>query len=192
MTQILWLDLETTGNTDDDEIIEIGAVLTDESLNELSGYERVYRTRRSISDINPFVQKMHFDNGLWAETASATAYADDVGVEGDILGWLGQNGALKSPLPLAGSGVSHFDRKYIRKTWPRLDRRLTYWHYDVGVLRRFLRLYGYGLPAFEGKAHRALDDARQHLEEARYYGLYLDLHTPGGAVLPIDVRCHPE
>jgi oligoribonuclease len=169
---ILWLDLETTGNRDDADIIEVGAVLTDRLLVEQGEFSRVYRTRVPVSDIDPLVLKMHFDNGLWAETTKSPVFAEEC--EAELLSWLGKAGALKSPLPLAGSGVSHFDRRYIRRIWPRLDRRLTHWHYDIGVMRRFLVLFGSEMVADTPpvKAHRAINDARMHLREALSYRDY--------------------
>ena len=90
-----------------------------------------------------------------------------------ILGWLGTHQAFRGVLPLAGSGVSHFDRRFIRRYWPSLDRKLAYAMFDVGVVRRFLREWGLGLlpPEYaETRAptigHRALSDAEDHRQEA--------------------------
>ena len=178
---ILWLDLETTGNGPDDDIIELGAVLTDQDYNILTSFERVYRTKRAISVINPHVLRMHYDNGLWLLTGESIRYAEDPGSEGEILQWLGKAGALKGErfLPLAGSGTSHFDRRYIERDWPSLARRLTYWNLDIGVVRRFMRNWMKPeeferafAPAPEGvdpKHHRALSDVMQHIAEARLY-----------------------
>jgi oligoribonuclease len=177
---ILWLDLETTGNGPDDDIIELGAVLTDQDYNILTSFERVYRTKRAISVIAPRVLKMHYDNGLWLKTIEATSYAVDA--ESEILAWLGKAGALKggaASLPLAGSGTSHFDRRYIERDWPSLARRLTYWNLDIGVVRRFMRNWmteqefkvAFTLRPGEAdpKHHRALSDVMLHIEEARLY-----------------------
>ena len=173
---ILWIDLETTGNGPDDDIIELGAVLTDKDYVIQSSFARVYRTRRAVSVISPKVLEMHFANGLWRDTIEATSYAADS--EDEILAWLGKAGALKggaNSLPLAGSGTSHFDRRYIERDWPSLARRLTYWNLDIGVVRRFLRSWlpeevqSYVIDSQAGKHHRALADVMQHLQEAIEY-----------------------
>ena len=167
---ILWVDLETTGVEDMDEIVEIGAILTNEHLEEIDRLEMIFGTSRILSEIEPHVLQMHAENGLLYELNGKTMAEDR---EGEILSWLGQHGALKlGRLPIAGSGVGHFDRRFIRKYWPKLENRLQYWTYDVGVMRRLWRLASgktLGEDAFEGKTHRAMDDIEQHLQEARLY-----------------------
>jgi oligoribonuclease len=187
---ILWLDLETTGNDVFDDIIELGAVLTDQELEEVSSFHRVYRTTRAVSEIDEYVFKMHVDNGLWLDSINATDWAATERSQADILEWLGKAGALKGgakSLPLAGSGTSHFDRRYIERVWPKLAKRLTYWNLDIGVVRRFFRQWvgpevwkAYFQLSEEGvdpKNHRALDDVRQHIQEARDFRAYVRGHV---------------
>lgn len=177
---ILWLDLETTGNRPDDDIIELGAVLTDQRYDIITSFERVYRTFQPISNIHPRVLQMHFDNGLWDATTHSDKYARDA--EAEILAWLGKAGALKggsASLPLAGSGTSHFDRRYIERDWPSLAKRLTFWNLDIGVVRRFMRSWltpevfaanFQGYPeGTDPKDHRAMADVLLHIKEARDY-----------------------
>lgn len=168
---ILWVDLETTGNTDEDEIIEVGAVVTDYELTELVAYEQVFRTTRSISDIDPIVLDMHVANGLWKDTHGKETAVERAQDAGGLLYFLGVNDCLKGGrIALAGSGVGHFDRRYIRRYWPNLENRLTFWNIDIGVVRRFLRLSGHDIPSGGvDKTHRALDDIRGHIDEARQY-----------------------
>ena len=82
---------------------------------------------------------------------------------------------------LAGSGVGHFDRRFIRAQMPRTDKRFTYWAYDLGVIRRlFDRVHPdlvRPLPA-GGKAHRGLADALDHRAEWLHYEALL---TENGA-----------
>lgn len=178
---ILWLDLETTGNRPHDEIIEVGAALTHQDYSIVSTFSETYRTTLPVSEINDRVFDMHVTNGLWKETMKSRSYAHDRGAEAAILSWLGKNSALKGgdySLPLAGSGTSHFDRRYIERDWPRLAKRLTFWNLDIGVVRRFMRSW---LPedvwgalqsqedGVDPKTHRALDDVMLHISEARDY-----------------------
>jgi oligoribonuclease (3'-5' exoribonuclease) len=53
---------------------------------------------------------------------------------------------------------------------PRLTKWFRYYSIDVGVLRRSLELIGRtdALLSKQDKAHRALADARYHLEEMRH------------------------
>jgi oligoribonuclease len=167
---ILWVDLETTGTEPEDQIIEIGAILTDEHFVEQSRYHAIYKSDVPLSSIDPFVLKMHADNGLLFGTHAQQKFAGED--ESEILAWLGKAGALKmGRLTLAGSGVSHFDRRFINRAWPKLSNRLQYWAYDIGNVRRFFRLAtGTTLdPVDTRKTHRAMDDIEYHLDEARLY-----------------------
>lgn len=175
---ILWLDLETTGtNEEKDDIIEVGMVLTEANaaFTQVAEYSRVYKTTVPISDIEPHVWQMHTDSGLWRDMfAHAKLYADQ-DLQG-IMDWLGRCGALKHDLPLAGSGVAHFDRRFIETAWPALAKRLTYWSYDIGSVRRFARLAdrAFGpeverreMPGVDLRHHRALADTYDAITEAR-------------------------
>lgn len=172
---ILWLDLETTGSRDDARIIEVGCVLTDATpqLSEISTFETIigpYIKQTEIVDNVVF--NMHNKSGL-IDALLDPLLPDVHEAEKMLLRWLREHaGTSDNHIPFAGSGVGHFDKKYIQRDWPTLTKKLTYWPYDVGVLRRFLRLAGWDLPAKEGdKPHRALADTLLHVEEAR---LYLD------------------
>jgi oligoribonuclease (3'-5' exoribonuclease) len=172
---MLWLDLETTGNSPDADIIEVGVVLTDQTpeLHELEGGVRSLLVEPTeywrLFALDEVVARMHSGSGLTRELHTAVGVLALAEVETALLGLLQPYGT--EHIPLAGSGVSHFDRQYIRRDFPRFDKRLTYWAYDVGVVRRTLRLAGIELPSGDQttKTHRALDDARQHAQEMRDY-----------------------
>lgn len=170
---ICWLELETTGSDVElDYIMEIGAVMTDFDFEELGetpyseviglpnvGFERVNN--------NPVVKKMHTENGLLEECKKSLPFDFD----DHFKNWM-RSLVPQGKVILAGSGVSHFDRKFITRYMWQTDRLLTYPMLDIGVVRRYLRYIGI-LPEnekwWEPKSHRALDDIRQHLGEARRY-----------------------
>ena len=170
---IVWVDLETTGSADDSEIIEIGSVITNtKDFSILSEFSQVIRcSAAGIERIraNPVVLNMHTKNGLLAELERGDGiplwHADDL-----MSSWItGVVGASTEHIPLGGSGVSHFDRKFIRRDLPKVDKRLSYWAYDVGVLRRTWKLLGLPTLDDEGKDHRALADIILHVEEFKFY-----------------------
>lgn len=175
---ILWFDLETTGTRPVDQVIEFGAVVTGQNLQVLGDYDCAYPVTEDFPLINvsPHVLKMHVENNLW-ESCHKAKYNDHQppfshkeSVEA-ILQWL-EHFLVDGRIISAGSGVSHFDRRFLAAYAPQLDRRLTYWNLDVGVMRRMLRLMCIiGDEEYfvnEGN-HRALDDAYRALEEARAY-----------------------
>lgn len=183
---VVWLDLETTGNRDDDKIIEIGAAVTDRDLNIIDNFETTvwpfpdmrkgtteFREKLLAETIipgtDPVVQRMHTVSGLWRDVARdgiALPTAD-----AELARFVRRFSPDGDHLPLAGSGVSHFDRRYIRAQLPQSERRFAYWHYDIGVVRRFMSWWGIDAPASvaakEGITHRALDDVHAHIAEAK-------------------------
>ena len=87
------------------------------------------------------------------------------------MAFLEANNAPSGRTVLAGSGVSHFDCRFIRHYLPELEAFLRYWMIDIGVVRRMYELWVGELPTAvnEEKTHRALDDVYCHLEEARTF-----------------------
>lgn len=174
---IAWLDLETTGSAESDVILECGIVLTDERLQVVASNSWVIHEDVKIELVDPYVVDMHDKNGLWLDVAASILLpeqADDA-----VSSWL--KGATKSTkhIALAGSGVGHFDRRYIKRYWPSTDKLFTYWALDVGVMRRFLKFAQREdlVPAAgdsSTKTHRALDDAQQHLDEAVHYMKWIE------------------
>lgn len=171
---IAWIDLETTGNRDDDRIIEVGFVLTDRDLNEvihLTDYCRPWGWEDLRARMAEPVVEMHTKNGLLfdIESIDPMEMSGPGRIDRNIAAVLFQFGG-GNHVPLAGSGVSHFDRKYIRREMPLTDSLLSYWAYDIGAVRRYLRWWGIEVPEAEqhaAKKHRALDDVREHIAEAK-------------------------
>jgi oligoribonuclease len=179
---VCFVDLECTGNRPLDQIIEIGAVMTDRNLNELSSKqivlsgpyemegETIFLSRDGqFERMDPFVVNMHTKNGLLADCAKSVTVLSDA--DAKMTEWI-RKYTSGDHIPLAGSGVSHFDRAFIRKDFPKFDKYLSYWAYDTGVIRRTLKLFGIDASfadTTDDKTHRALDDVRAHVEEMRRY-----------------------
>jgi oligoribonuclease (3'-5' exoribonuclease) len=167
---ILWIDLETTGSSNDADIIEFGAVLTDSSpeLNQLGEFTATLSTTKDYE--SPIVEEMHERSGLTIALDNPDFLLVS-SLEQAVLRWINDTiGFSTEHIAWGGSGVGHIDSKYIRRDMPYLSKRITYWVYDVGVLRRMLRLAGVEFKdTTEAKTHRALDDIKGHVQEARDY-----------------------
>lgn len=176
---ILWVDLETTGtDVQTDDVLEVGMIVTDQELRVISEFHRVTRLMRRELLMDGVVRRMHERSGLMEEVLNARQYSDQL--EPEILDWFRTMGK-DLQFALAGSGVSHFDRKFIARDWPRVNKRLRYWAYDVGVVRRFLRdICGIYIPDVEAtKPHRAMADIAMHLQEMiEYRALITEAVTP--------------
>jgi oligoribonuclease (3'-5' exoribonuclease) len=184
---IYWTDLECTGSTKDDYILEIGAVITDRELNEIDDRQIVLPITAQMEENLPdVVREMHTVNGLLDDCKSKVLALgegmfivpekvsyDHAVAEADLelSAWIkSYNGA--DHMPFAGSGVGHYDRRYYDRQLPLTSKRLTYWPLDIGVVRRFMDLAGVQLTTSitggtDAKTHRALDDTRVHINEAR-------------------------
>lgn len=176
---LLWVDLETTGsNEDKDCIIEVGAILTTTDLEAKETWNHVITpTPLGLGRLmqNGVVRPMHEKNGLLADIVERGCGIKPHESEADILHALQDVwGYNPKTVLLAGSGVGHFDRRFIKKQMPKLDNFLHYACLDIGVVRRATELFGYVHPA-KGeepntkKTHRALDDIELHLKEARIF-----------------------
>lgn len=168
---LLWLDLETSGTDETkDKILEIAVVVTTPELEELASFETAVWPdgwdERPPDDIDPYVMKMHTDSHLWEDCAS-TGVPVTV-AEAELILRLNMVGD-RHEFILAGSGVSHFDRRFLAAQMPELVKWLKYYSIDAGVLRRTLGLIGRDdlvRPA-PSKPHRAMADVRIHLDELR-------------------------
>lgn len=173
-----WCDLETTGlDQNHDPIIEIGVVVTEVAppCVELASYTaNILPEDDSWRDrMNTYVTEMHTTNGLLADIESTGKPIREVEIEIiDLLSTIGR----PHNFMLAGSGVSHFDRRFIGAQMPGLDKWLQYPSMDVGTVRRGFTFCGrqeltcFG-ETFAGgdKPHRGLADVRDHLNEWRKY-----------------------
>jgi oligoribonuclease len=171
---LLWLDLECTGSdAEHDSIIEIGCILTTPGLDPLGEFTAVVEPqpegygRMMLNDV---VRTMHRDNGLLLDLFAGLGRKQHE-VTRDLLEWLEGLGAQQGKTVLAGSGVGHYDRKFIDRYMPQLSRFLRYWCIDIGVIRRAHDMWvGTTVStANESKTHRALDDIRCHLKEAEAF-----------------------
>lgn len=177
VTHLLWLDTETTGADHDkgDEIIEIGCVLTTTDLDvvdERSSIITPSATARARLESNDYVLDMHTGNGLLADLDALDEAIPASVVDSEFVDWLRTHGVVSHGVAIAGSGVGHFDRRFLHLQMSRLDKFCTYWPIDIGNLRRVYR-FATGTDLAPGindaKPHRALDDVRLHLEEARAF-----------------------
>jgi len=168
----LILDTETTGNEPDSDLIEIGMVMLDvPSLSELGHYTIVIEPspeQFSAMMEKTVVREMHEKNGLIADLIAHKGVHPEI-ADSLINRWLDQYSADRSHIPYGGSGVAHFDRQYITRQLPRLNKRITYWALDVGSVRRIFALQGASTASIDAKTHRALDDAQVHAAELRFY-----------------------
>lgn len=179
-THIAWIDLETTGlDPKYDAVIEFGLVLTDRQLTEIDEKSwLVLPESLDMLKLNETVREMHNANGLLNDLiTSRDLLLAPTYLQYDISNWLRDHIAGlfsgDSTIALGGSGVSHFDVRWLQLHFPHVATMFHRSTLDVGVIRRFIENV-VGRPDLVPQhtrdlTHRALDDARQHLAEARHY-----------------------
>lgn len=171
---LAWIDLETTGSDESqDPIIEFAMIVTEPvaPFEQVRCMDRVVRPdgQKWSHRLNPTVLEMHVSNGLLADVFSGEAVT--IGeADSAATGCLHSLGKPHDFL-IAGSGVAHFDRRFIAAQMPKLDRFLQYAALDVGVLRRTLKAAQVTVPDREhgDKTHRALEDITDHIYEMRHF-----------------------
>lgn len=171
-TKLVWLDIETTGlDPNEDNILEIGIIITNELLNELAHASFVCRpTMKSLHRLSPVVFEMHTKNGLLKESLESSLQLEDI--DALACSFIEENDALGSPC--CGSTV-HFDRSFLRSYNLKLKDCFHYRNIDVSVLKNIARIYdpetytSAPIPTEEEKAHRVLGDLRVSIREFEHY-----------------------
>jgi len=174
---LVWCDLETTGtDRKKDHILEVAVIITTQELNALAKAEWLVSlpalTLFARLDANPVVKQMHKDSGL-LEALEDVEFADSISdIDKELSEMMDCVSTATNAFALAGSGVSHFDRDFIRRDMPEVEKRLQYGNLDVSVLRRTMRLVAPHLmpPApTTPKAHRSMADTQEALDEVIAY-----------------------
>lgn len=169
---LVWIDLEMTGlDPEADVIVEIAAIITDGSLDEIiEGPDLVlHADETALQGMVPIVQEMHHMSGLTEEIRrSSTSVAD---AEQQVLEFVKAHIPEPGFAPLAGNSV-HADRAFLHKHMPELEAWFHYRNVDVSTIKELARRWNPevldGAPE-KGGDHRALADIRESIKELRYY-----------------------
>lgn len=169
---LVWLDLETTGlDPVNDDILELGMVVTDDDLLEIGRRSWVLFNPGPDDRVHKVVREMHATNGLWAECAVSTLSRRTV--ERQAIEWLESIGVQMGEAPLAGNTIG-FDRSFLREGMPQLLGHFHYRSIDMSTVNELARrwwpaLYNQRPRPSETAAHRSLDDLDVSVALARFY-----------------------
>lgn len=180
MQHFLWIDTETTGlDPEKHSLIEIAAVVTDDKFQEVAEpFQRILWPATDTKYWDPWCLVQHTKSGLFPACEKEGIQSYDV--LNEVVNWATTtHSALHidtKEIMVAGSSV-HFDMSFIHRKWPTISKwmkeNLSHRAFDVSVLRTAFKLVPglvdkFGLKASgEDARHRALDDIRQDIRDAK-------------------------
>lgn len=175
---IVWLDLEMTGlniNTTeagkrDDEIVEIGVIVTDGNLVPRDkGLQLVIKpTDAALANMGDFVRKMHEKSGLLPLLKDGVSVAD---AEKQVLAYIQKHVPVRQSAQMGGNTI-HMDRRFLAKYMPAVEEWVHYRNVDTSTIKEVLfRWFPYVADAAPEKVgnHRALADAIESIRELAFY-----------------------
>ena len=175
---IVWLDLEMTGLTintteagkRDDEIVEIGVIVTDGNLvPQDKGLQLVIKpTDAALANMGDFVRKMHQNSGLLPLLKDGVSVAD---AEKQVLAYIKQHVPVRQTAQMGGNTIS-MDRRFLAKYMPAVEDWVHYRNVDTSTIKEVLfRWFPYVVEAAPEKIgnHRALADAIESIRELAFY-----------------------
>ncbi|MBJ7433290.1 MAG: oligoribonuclease, partial [Microbacteriaceae bacterium] len=175
---IVWLDLEMTGlniNTTepgkrDDEIVEIGVIVTDGNLvPQDNGLQLVIKpTDAAMANMGSFVRNMHDKSGLLPLIKDGVSVAE---AEKQVLAYITTHVPVRQTAQMGGNTI-HMDRRFLAKYMPSVEDWVHYRNVDTSTIKELLfRWFPYVVEAAPEKIgnHRALADAIESIRELAFY-----------------------
>lgn len=169
--RVLWMDLEMTGlSADEDLILEVAAIVTDWNFEEIATYQGIIKNNGKLLKVRFAKNSAFWDlnsesrDGLLSQNSKGKPLKK---IEGEILKFIKNNFVDDVPVLLAGNSI-HIDRRFIVANWPKLDARLHYRMLDVSAWKVVFD-GKFGQKFLKPDAHRALDDIRGSILELKYY-----------------------
>ena len=170
---LIWIDLEMTGlDTDQDRIIEIATIVTDENLNIFAEGPvlAIHQPDIVLNAMDEWNTRQHGQSGLVQRVRRSTLTAQDA--EQQTLAFLKKwVDAKKSPM--CGNSICQ-DRRFMHRLMPDLEQFFHYRNLDVSSVKELARRWRPELMDGLKKdaSHLAMDDIRDSIRELKYYREY--------------------
>lgn len=165
--KLLWVDLEMTGlEPKKDRILEVAAIATDWDFQEVARMTAVVKVPKNL-------MKKRMVGEFWAknkESYEQLMKQNETGlksseVEKELLEFIEKY--FGEEVILAGNSI-HQDRRFIRKEWKKLDKRLHYRMFDVSAWKVYFE-NAMKIKFTKRDMHRALDDIEGSIKEIKCY-----------------------
>jgi oligoribonuclease len=170
ISHLVWIDLEMTGlDPDNDVIIEIATIITDNNLNILAQGPvlAVHQPDAILAAMDEWNQKHHGQSGLIKRVKASTIDAEEA--ERQTIEFLKQ-WVPENASPICGNSIGQ-DRRFLYRYMPKLEAYFHYRNIDVSTLKELAARWAPQVKdGFKKQStHQALDDIIESIEELRYY-----------------------
>lgn len=167
---LVWIDLEMTGlNPDNDRIIEIATLVTDNYLNVVAEGPNlaINQPDELLDSMDEWNTRTHSQSGLIKKVKESTI--NDREAEKQTLAFLKQF-VKPNTSPMCGNTICQ-DRRFLFKYMPELEAFFHYRHLDVSTVKELAKRWDPKIyNNFDKEAkHQALDDIKESVEELKYY-----------------------
>jgi oligoribonuclease len=167
---LVWMDLEMTGlDPEDNVIIEIATIITDDELNIVAEGPviAVYQPDIELDKMDDWNVKTHNGSGLVARVKTSLVSMEEA--EKQTIEFIALH-VKKGHSPLCGNSI-HQDRRFLVKQMPLLEEYVHYRNIDVSTLKELAKRWKPSiLPGFKKSgSHKALDDILESIAEMKYY-----------------------
>ena len=167
-TRLIWIDLEMTGlDTDNDQIIEVATIVTDDNLNILAEGPvlAVHQPDRVLNAMDEWNTRQHGQSGLIERVRRSKLTAQDA--EQQTLEFLKKWVNPKSS-PMCQ------DRRFLHRLMPEMEQYFHYRNLDVSSVKELAKRWRPEIMSGLKKnaSHLAMDDIRDSIAELKYYREY--------------------
>jgi oligoribonuclease len=155
-------------NPETSVILEIAAIVTDGSLTTVAeGPDiAIHHPDNILKGIERWSKKQHESSGLLERVRASPV--DCRKAEKSVLEFLSKH-CRKGESPLCGNSVWQ-DRRFLIKYMPKVETFFHYRNIDVSSIKELAKRWYPSLPAYKKrKAHLALSDIQESINELRYY-----------------------
>ena len=173
MSKWVWADLEMTGLTSGDRILEAAVVITNDQLELMPDYvHRIIHVPDQVLDnMNQWCVDQHGKSGLTEQVRQSKFTIEQVQAE---IMLLLKKYTQKGEAPLCGNSIGT-DKVFIEREMPQFYEWLNYRVIDVSSIKILYNTWS-GAPVYQKResSHRALDDIKDSIEELKFYRKWME------------------
>ena len=167
---LIWIDLEMTGlDTNNDAIIEIATIVTDDQLNVVAEGPiiAIHQPDSALEAMDEWNTKQHGGSGLTERVQNSTT--TEAEAERQTLEFLAEH-VPTGVSPMCGNSICQ-DRRFMARIMPELEAYFHYRNLDVSSLKELARRWAPKVEKSFKKngSHLAMDDIRDSIRELRHY-----------------------